>query len=94
MAKSYELKVKTGTYTQDGKEKGRYETIGSMMEGERGPYLLLKRTFNPAGIDVEAGRDMIIVSMFEPQPRDFQDDTPAPAGKKTHTGYTDQDIPF
>lgn len=95
MAKSYELKVKTGSYTDvSGQVKNRYETIGSVMEGERGPYMLLKRTFNPAGVEVDPGRDMVMVSMFEPRPQDFQDDIPAAPGKKTQAGYQDQNIPF
>jgi len=83
MAKKYDLKVKTGSYTAaDGKEKGRYEIIGSIMEGQNGgQFMLLKRTFSPSGVEVEPGRDMVMVSMFEP--REFEDDTPAPAGKKS-----------
>lgn len=63
-----DLVVKTGSYTdRDGNEKARFENIGRLMEGKDGPYLLLKRTFNPAGVSVEPGRDSIIVSVFEPR---------------------------
>lgn len=68
-SKVYDLKVKTGTYQdRQGETKGRWETVGSMIQDERGgKYLLIKRTFNPAGVSVEQGRDHIIVSMFEPR---------------------------
>lgn len=67
--KKYDLVVRVGTYfTKDGVEKGRWETIGAMIEGKDGrPFITLKRTFNPAGIDVETGKDSIIVSLFEPK---------------------------
>ena len=63
-----DLVVKTGSYTdRDGNEKARFENIGRLMEGKDGPYLLLKRTFNPAGVPVQEGRDSIVVSIYEPR---------------------------
>lgn len=59
------LSVKTGEYTKDGETKGRYENIGSIMQGDNGQYLLIKRTFNPAGVTVKDGSDSILVSIFE-----------------------------
>lgn len=69
MAKKYDLAVKTGSYTDSsGQEKGRYENIGVIMEGrDGGEYMMLKRTFNPAGVPVQDGRDSILVSMFKPK---------------------------
>lgn len=69
------LKVKTGSYqTADGATKSRYLEIGRIVEGDRGPFMLLSRVFSPSGVDVEIGRDSILVSMFEP--REFEDDIP------------------
>ena len=48
--KTHDLVVKTGEYQQNGETKSRYENIGSMMEGDNGPFLIMKRTFNPAGV--------------------------------------------
>lgn len=65
--KLYDVVVKTGEYQAgDGSMKGRYENIGVMMQGDNGPYLLLKRTFNPAGVVNSDGRDTLLVSLFEP----------------------------
>ena len=75
MEKKYTIKCKTGSYqAADGTTKNRYIEIGSIIEGDRGPFMLLSRVFNPAGIDVEAGKDMIVCSLFEQKA--FEDDIP------------------
>ena len=68
MQKLYDAVVKTGEYTNNnGETKGRYENVGSVMQGDNGQFLILKRTFNPAGVANPDNKDSIIVSMFEPQ---------------------------
>lgn len=63
-----DLAVKTGEYTdQQGQTKGRYENIGSLMQGDNGMFLILKRTFNPAGVPNPDCKDSVIVSCFESQ---------------------------
>jgi len=69
--KKYDLVVKTGTYTNaQGEEKGRFKNVGACMSGKDGGFfLLLDRTFNPAGAgDGEA----CLISMFEPKQREQQ----------------------
>jgi hypothetical protein len=39
----------------DGQEKGKY-----------GPYVLLNRYFNPAGVPCDPTKDVITVSLFKP----------------------------
>lgn len=66
--KLYDVTVKTGEYTNNqGENKGRYENIGTMMQGDKGPFLILKRTFNPAGVPNPDNKDSVICSCFEPQ---------------------------
>ncbi len=73
MAKKYDLVVKVGEYTDgQGQTKGRFKNVGVMMEGDKGPYILLDRTFNPAGVGGNDGRESIIVSLYEPK-QDNQD---------------------
>lgn len=68
MAKKYDLVVKVGEYTDgQGQTKGRFKNVGVMMEGDKGPYILLDRTFNPAGVGGNDGRESIIVSLYEPR---------------------------
>ena len=67
-----DLAVKTGEYPKDGEMKGRYENIGSLMQGDKGHFLILKRTFNPAGVPNPEDKDSIIVSCFEQQSNNQQ----------------------
>lgn len=66
MKKTHNICVATGKYTnKDGKEVNRYITVGSKMEGDKGAFLLLNRTFSPAGVPNPDNRDSIILSLFE-----------------------------
>ncbi|MBM1853609.1 hypothetical protein [Pseudosulfitobacter pseudonitzschiae] len=66
----YDLAVKTGEYESNGQTKGRYENIGKVLRNDNGQFMLLKKTFNPAGVD--SNGNMIAVSMFEPKANDRQ----------------------
>lgn len=65
--KLFDLTVKTGSYMKDGEEKGRFENIGSLWQGNDGQYIVMKRSFNPAGVPFKPGSDSIFISMFEPK---------------------------
>ena len=67
MKKVYDLAVKTGTYQKNGETKGRYQNIGSVMEGDNGQFIILDRTFNPAGVPNPDNKSSVIVSMFAPR---------------------------
>jgi len=69
MAKKYDLAVKVGSYQKDGETKNRYQNVGAVIDGERGPYILLERWFNPAGVPNPEDRSNVIISMFEPRDR-------------------------
>ena len=63
--RKYDIAVKAGE-KPDG--KAIWKNIGVMMEGERGPFLLIDRTFNPAGVPAKsANESSIICSLFEPK---------------------------
>lgn len=90
-----DIAVKTGTYQKDGQTKGRYENVGSLMKQDDGSFfILLKRTFNPAGIPVEDGRDQIIMSVFDLKDRDSGQSAPAPRQDTPPPAAGDDDIPF
>lgn len=64
--KLYDVVVKTGEYQNaQGEMKGRYENIGSVMQGDNGQFMILKRTFNPAGVPNPDNKDSLIASFFE-----------------------------
>ena len=70
--KRYDAAVKVGEYQSGGETKSRYLNVGAVLEGPNGPYLLLDRTFNPAGVPNPDNRSNLIVSLFEPRPREKQ----------------------
>ena len=70
--KKYDAAVKVGEYQSGGETKSRYLNVGAVLEGPNGPYLLLDRTFNPAGVPNPDNRSNLIVSLFEPRPREKQ----------------------
>lgn len=66
--KKYDVAVKTGTYLdKQGVEKGQYENIGTVLEGDKGLFMVLRRTFNPAGIPNPNNKDSILLSFFAPK---------------------------
>ncbi len=72
MATLFDLSVKTRAYTTaNGEEKVVWKNVGSVLETKKGgQVILLDRTFNPAGVPVEEGRDQIMIYMFDaPVPR-------------------------
>ena len=73
--KTHDLAVKTGSYRDArGQEKGRYQTVGAVMQGDDGRgFILLEAWFNPAGLDRQAGRSSVILSMFEPKDKASED---------------------
>lgn len=72
--KIYDLAIATRRYTdRDGKEKSAYENVGSVLEmDDGGKMILLKRSFNPAGVPFKDGSDQIVISMFVPKDKDGQ----------------------
>ena len=64
--KVYDLKVATSSYTgKDGKEHKNWEDIGAVMQDDNGgKYIILKTTFNPAGVPRKEGTASITVRLF------------------------------
>ena len=97
MGKKYDLVVKVGEYTDgQGQTKGRFKNVGVVMDGQNGPYILLDRTFNPAGVGGNDGRESIIVSMYEPKQdgaQPAQQRSAAPAQRAPQRPLDDE-VPF
>lgn len=86
----YDLVVTTGQYVdRQGNQKREYETIGTVFQGQKGLYAIMKKTFNPAG--VPSDRSSFFVNFYEPREKtqpmqrqgaeappsaDFNDDIP------------------
>lgn len=97
--KLYDLVVKTGEYRNNqGETKPRYKNVGAVMRNDNGQFLMLDRTFNPAG--VPGDRDTVLISMFEPRDNNqrggYQSQGSAPSGGAPSGGAPgfDDEIPF
>lgn len=69
MNKLYDLAVKTGEYqTRSGETKSQWLNIGAVMQNDKQEsFILLNRSFNPAGVPVKDNSSQIIVSLFKPK---------------------------
>ena len=65
--KKYDIVAVTGTYQKDGETKKRYQTVGVVLDGEHGPYILLERWFSPAGLPNPDGRATVLLNLFAPK---------------------------
>ncbi len=99
-----DLAVKTGSYVdREGQQKGRYENVGHILQMDDGSkIMLMKRTFNPAGVPNPENRDTLIISVFDVKEQQAQTQPPAafssPASPKAAAPQSapaiDDDIPF
>jgi hypothetical protein len=83
------LSVATGKYTDhSGTEKTNWVNIGGIFQkDDGGKFMLIDRTFNPAGVPNPENKSSIIVGMF-----DIEEKTENP--KPAETNQSGDDIPF
>ena len=102
--KTHDIVAKVGEYTdRQGNTKARYENVGALMQGDNGPFIMMKRTFNIAGLPND-GRDNALLSCFEPrddqQPRQQSArqasyDAQRPSGGRGYSdGIDESEVPF
>ena len=92
--KKFDLAVKTGSYQAGGETKNRYQNVGAVMEGDSGLFVVLNRSFNPAGVPFKEGSDQILISCFEPRQQDGQQRQQTQRQPASGGGDTGDDIPF
>ncbi len=99
----YDLACKVGEYTRNGETKGRFVRAGKVMQNDDGgKFIILDRTFNPAGVPNPDGRDSVILSMFEPRDKEGGNSDASRAGSDGGSRRSpvqdeqraDDDIPF
>jgi len=87
--KKYDICATVGTYEKDGRTANKYQNVGVVLQGDDGnEFILLDRTFNPAGVDSKHGESKILLSLFAPRDS-LQSVQPAP-----RQANGSQDIPF
>ena len=89
--KKYDIVAKVGTYTSNGETKGRFMNVGVMMEKDGRPYILLNRTFNPAGLPNPDNKDNILLSLYEPK---TQSNAHSEAKGNAYVEDLDDSIPY
>jgi hypothetical protein len=99
--KTHDLAVKVGSYTnQQGEQKNRYQNVGALMQGDNGPFIMLAKWFNPAGVQDDRGGESILISIFAPKEREQAPQRPdsrqAPPAARPPSGFDDinDQIPF
>ena len=64
--KLFDVSIPLGTYSdRSGTEKVRWQNVGAILEGDKGPYLLLDRWFNPAGLPNPDNRTSVVLTLFD-----------------------------
>ena len=95
--KVYDIVATVGEYTdREGNQKKQYLNVGVVLKGDNGPYIMLNKTFNPAGL-AEPGRTGILLGLFEPREREGQKPAqaaPAPQAAPPAAQGFDDDVPF
>lgn len=65
MIKKYDIVATVGTYKSNGETKNRYKNVGVVMEKDGKPFILLEKTFNPAGLPGD--KESVLLSLFIPK---------------------------
>jgi len=91
--KKYDLVVKVGEYQKDGQTKSKTKNIGSVIENDTGMYIIMDRTFNPAGVPNPDNKEGLFVSMYEVKPSNTQQSYSSKANEHVVEDLDDE-IPF
>lgn len=83
--KKFEVVVKTGSWTdREGKAKNKYLNVGTVFENDdKKMFMVLNRTFSPAGVPNPENKEAVILSFFEPKPKET-------SGSTTETPKSDE----
>lgn len=93
-----DLAVVVGQYQSGNDTKNRYLNVGSVMETDSGgKFILLDRTFSPAGVPNPDGRSTVLISMFDAKDDQQQQQRPAQQSAPRQAPASqppEDDIPF
>lgn len=93
--KIYDLVATVGSYESQGATKKRYVTVGSVMQSDDGKqFVLMARTFNPAGVPAKENSDQILLSCFEPKEGGERQAATQPKPARQQRADYDDDVPF
>lgn len=93
--KTHDITVVVGEYKdREGNVKKRYQSVGALMQGDNGPYIMLAKWFNPAGVVDARGGESILLSCFEPRQAQHAPQQRNIAPQSQASDDYSQDIPF
>jgi hypothetical protein len=95
--RTHDLKVKVESYYHNNEKKNRYVKIGSMMENEYGSFILLDKTFNPAGVQEEGASILVSVLKVDNEKNDndrSDNEKYSETNILKEPSLVDDDIPF
>jgi hypothetical protein len=92
--KTHDLLVSVRKYAdKEGNEKSEWLNVGSVMQSDKGgEFILLNRTFNPAGMPNPDNRPTVLISKFAVKDKTGKAATDTAEAKPTKT--LDDEIPF
>lgn len=71
MQKAYDIAAVVGEYEKDGETKAEWKNVGVIMKNDEGkPFILLDRTFNPAGMPNPENKKNCLLSLFTPKKKE------------------------
>lgn len=70
--KKYEVVAKIGSWTdKEGKSKNKYLNVGTVFQNDDNRmFMVLNRSFNPAGVPNPENKEAVILSFFDPKPKE------------------------
>jgi hypothetical protein len=99
--KRYDIVAKVGEYTNNqGVQKPRWQNVGAVIDGDKGPFMVLEPWIDLAGLPREQGKG-VLLNLFDPnQNQQGHQQSNAPASTGNSQGESgasadfDDDIPF
>jgi len=92
--KKYDVSAKVGSYQKDGETKTIWKTIGQVRDDGNGEYLLIDKTFNPAGLPCDPNKDQVSLSLFTPRNDKVATQSVTQTNTPTPLPDVDENIPF
>jgi hypothetical protein len=71
----YNITCKVGSYEKNGETKGKYLTVGKVMEKDDGSRFIFIDPFFNFGAVERNGKDLVICSLMEPKDNNNQQQT-------------------
>ena len=94
MSKKFDIVAKVGTYKdKQGQDKTLWKTLGAVIEGEKGPFIVIERSFNLAAL-ADKGDGKAYLSLFEPKEQEARPSQSSAPARRPAAGGPDDEPPW